>query len=223
VLVGLAVLTATTNMIDSAWSEVLMPAWILDQGLGSDMLGTLFAVFSLAAVAGSALASIYASRLPRVPVFLIGYLLAGAPRYAAMAAGLPLPWVMGVFVVSGFGAGFINPVLGAVTFEHVPDILRGRVISLFNALAWSLMPFGALLGGLLTQHAGLAPTLAGLGAAYLVVTVLPVIIPAWRDFGRPTPAPAPGDVHPATEAPQDGEPAGAGTARTEPPLTPRGA
>lgn len=45
---------------------------------------------------------------------------------------------MAVFAVSGFGAGFLNPVLGAVLFERVPRRMGGRVSALGDSLAWAV-------------------------------------------------------------------------------------
>lgn len=185
VLLGLVLIPAMTNMLDTAWSEVLVPAWTLRHGGDARILGYLFASLTVAAVAGSALTTAFASRLPRVPAYLFGWLLAGAPRFLVMAGDAGIGWVIVTHVVAGFGAGFINPVIGAIQFERTPEHLRGRVLSTSGALAWSLMPVGSLLGGVATAHAGLPLTLALTGLMYLAVTMLPTVIPSWRDFERP--------------------------------------
>ncbi len=94
---------------------------------------------------------IWAARLPRYRIYLVAFLVTGLPRFAVFAVETPLVAVLLVFVASGFAAGFINPVLGAVTFERIPGPLIGRVTSMSTAMAWSLMPLGGLLGGLLVD------------------------------------------------------------------------
>lgn len=185
-LLALALIPAVTNMFDAAFSEVLMPAWTIERGEDAQVLGYLFASFSIAAVAGSALATAFATRLPRFPMYLVGFFVAGAPRFVVMALGVDLRWVVVTLVVGGLGAGFINPILGAVQFERIPASMRGRVISTSSALGWSLMPVGSLAGGFAATHAGLPLTLIVIGISYLVVTMLPAVIPAWRDFDRIT-------------------------------------
>lgn len=88
-----------------------------------------------------------AHRLWRRVVVLIGFLLAGAPRFLILAFDAPLGVVLAVFAVSGFGAGFVNPVLGAVLVERVPRRMLGRVNALGDSLAWAGIPLGGLLAG----------------------------------------------------------------------------
>ncbi len=71
-----------------------------------------------------------------------------------LALGAPLWVVLATCVLGGFASGFLNPILGAVIYERVPDAVMGRVTTLSNALCWSLMPFGGLLGGVLSDVFG---------------------------------------------------------------------
>lgn len=86
-------------------------------------------------------------------------MIGGVPRFAAMALGIPLWAVLAVLTVGGLGFGFINPIIGAITYERIPAALLGRVRTLTTALAWSGIPFGGLLGAALTTLAGLSGTL----------------------------------------------------------------
>ncbi|MEU6618368.1 MFS transporter [Streptomyces parvus] len=112
-------------------------------------------------------------------------LLAGAPRFLVLALDAPLGVVLAVFAVSGFGAGFINPVLGAVLVERVPRRMLGRVNALGDSLAWSGIPLGGLLAGAAVTAAGLTPVLLVCGAAYLLTTTLAGLRPEWRAMDRP--------------------------------------
>ena len=126
------------------------------------------------------------------------FLLAGPPRFLLLALdveiGLGLRLVVGVTVVSGFACGFINPVLGAVLYERIPPALTGRVTALEGAICWSLLPFGGLLGGLLVRATDLRTALVVVGAGYLVVTLSPLAVPAWRDLDETRPPRAGGNV-----------------------------
>ena len=134
-------------------------------------------------------AGAWAVRLPRYRVYLLAFLICGAPRYLVLAWDNPLWLVLPVAVVSGFGAGFINPVLGAVIFERIPQPLVGRVTSLTTALAFALMPLGGLLGGVLVSGFGLTAAMLACGAAYFLVTMGPAVDPRWREMDdRPDPA-----------------------------------
>ena len=183
-LLGLSLMVAVTNLLDQAFVAVLVPVWARDTGGGAAAVGTLFAVFSGAAIAGAALASVYATRLPRYTTYLVAFLICGSPRFVVLALESPLSVVLAMAVVSGFGAGFINPVLGAVIFERIPAHLVGRVSALNTALCWSLIPFGGLVGGLLVGGFGMSGAMLACGAAYFAATMLPALQPRWREMDR---------------------------------------
>lgn len=189
VLVAVVTMVAVTNLLDQAYSAVLVPVWARQSGGGAGAVGLLFAAFAGAAVLGSVLAASFAARLPRFTTYLLAFLVCGAPRFVVLALPSPLWAVLGVAVAGGFAAGFINPVLGAVIFERIPAPLVGRVSSLNTALCWVGIPFGGLVGGVLVGTAGLAPALLLVGGAYLLATLLPAVQPRFRQLD-PTPASA---------------------------------
>ena len=61
----------------------------------------------------------------------------------------------------------------------------GRVTTLSNALCWSLMPLGGLLGGVLADSLGISAALLIVGVAYLAATMAPLAIPSFRQFDKP--------------------------------------
>lgn len=184
VLLGITIMVALTNLLDAAYSTVLIPVWAVDAGRGAGAIGLVFAVFSGASALGSVCAATWASGLSRYRTYLVAFLICGAPRYAVFALDSPLWLVLGVVAASGFAAGFINPVLGAVIFERIPDRLVGRVSSLTTAMCFALIPLGGLTGGLLVSGVGLPATMLVVGAAYLLVTMLPAVDPRWREIDR---------------------------------------
>jgi MFS family permease len=187
VLVGICGMVAVTNLLDQAYAALLVPVWGRHSGYGVGAVGLLFAVFSAAAIAGAMAASTWAQRLPRFRTYLVAFLLAGAPRFVVLALPAPLWAVLAVAVMCGLAGGFINPVLGAVTFERIPAPMMGRVTTLYSALCWSLIPFGGIVGGVLVAGLGLSPALLLVGAGYLAATLLPALQPRWREIDhRPT-------------------------------------
>ncbi|GAA4669415.1 MFS transporter [Nocardioides nanhaiensis] len=183
-LLGITVMVALTNLLDMAWSAVLMPVWAVTSGEGAAALGLLLALMSGCSALGAACAAAFASRLPRYTVYLVGFLLTGLPRFAIFVVEVPLVAVAAVFAVAGFASGFLNPVLGAVIFERIPAPLVGRVSSLSTALCFALMPLGGLVGGLLVESWGLAAAMLTCGVAYLLVTTAPALDPRWRELDR---------------------------------------
>ncbi len=183
VLLGIAFMVALTNLIDLAWSSVLMPVWA-QQHTGPETLGLLFATFTGFAAAGSAVAAAIGDRMRRYPTYLICFLVTGIPRFLAIAFGAPLWVVFVVFAIGGCASGFLNPILGAIQFERIPAHVLGRVMSLISAFAWGLMPLGGLLGGGLVSAFGLTTALVACGIAYFAVTMFPAIDPTWKQIER---------------------------------------
>ncbi|GAA2483326.1 hypothetical protein GCM10010276_21010 [Streptomyces longisporus] len=92
--------------------------------------------------------------------------------------------MLAVFAVSGFGSGFLNPVLGAVLFERVPRRMLGRVNALGDSLAWAGIPLGGLLAGAAVASVGLVPVLLACGTVYFLTTNLTGLRPEWRQMDR---------------------------------------
>ncbi|WP_433404318.1 MFS transporter [Streptomyces sp. CA-146814] len=183
-LLAVIVVVGITNLLDAALTSLMIPVWAGESGNGPAAIGLVSTVMGAAAAGGSLIAAMAAHRLPRRAVFLIGFLLAGAPRFLVLAVDAPLGVVLAVFAVSGFGAGFINPVLGAVFIERVPRRMLGRVNALGDSLAWSGIPLGGLLAGAAVTVAGLTPVLLVCGAAYFLTTTLAGLRPEWRAMDR---------------------------------------
>ncbi len=173
-----------TNLLDAGFSTVLIPVWARQSGNGPAAIGLLGGVTGAAAVGGSLVAAVYAHRMRRRAVFFAGFLLAGAPRFLVLAADAPMGVVLAVFAVSGFGAGFLGPVLGAVLYERIPRRLLGRVNAVGDSVARAGVPLGGLLAGTAVTAAGLVPVLLAAGAAYVVTTNLAGLRREWRELDR---------------------------------------
>jgi MFS family permease len=193
VLVAVCAMVAVTNLVDQAYVTVLAPVWAKESGAGVEVLGAMFAVVSGASVLGALAAARWGETLPRYRTYVVAFLIAGAPRFVVMAVESPLWAVFAVTVVAGAASGFLNPILGAVILERIPDPLMGRVSSLNTAICWSLMPLGGLLGGVAVTALGLSPALLLAGAAYFLTTMAPTRVPSFRAMDRmPRESPRPG-------------------------------
>ncbi|QDZ10091.1 MFS transporter [Devosia ginsengisoli] len=190
VLRALVIMIAITNLFDQAYATVLLPVWVRTAGLDVTWVGIFLAAFSGASIVGAGIAAAIGERLPRLTVYTIGFLCAGPMPLAIFAMDAALPVLVGVLVVSGFAAGFLNPILGVILFERIPSAMVGRVIALFGALAWGLMPFGGLYAGLLVDNLGIVVALGITGLLYLLATLAPVAIPSFRQMRRKPLVPA---------------------------------
>ncbi|MEU8403805.1 MFS transporter [Nonomuraea sp. NPDC048892] len=190
-LLTLIAMVCVTNLLDAAFGQVLGPVWAKESGYGPVLLGLCGSVMGLTAVGGSLVAAAVAHRLPRRPVLFVAFLIAGPPRFLLLAFDLPVAAIVAVFAVGGFAGGFLNPILGAVSFERVPRHLLGRVAGLQTSLSFVGTPLGGLLAGVAVTVTGLAPVLLACGAAYVLAIVLTGLRPEWRemDLLRARPAP----------------------------------
>ena len=184
VLVGLVVMIAVTNLFDQAYAIVLLPVWVRNAGLDVSWVGIFLAIFSGAAIVGATLAAMTAERLPRLVIYVLGFVFAGPVPMAALALHLPLPAILAVLPLSGFAAGFLNPIIGAILFERIPKPMVGRVIALVGALAWALIPFGGLYAGVLVDNAGIAVALGMTSFFYLLAALSPLARPSFRQMNR---------------------------------------
>lgn len=69
-------------------------------------------------------------RLPCLLLYTIGFFCAGPLPMAVFALNLPVPQILGVLLLAGLAAGFLNPIVGTILFERIPAPMAGRVVAL---------------------------------------------------------------------------------------------
>ncbi|WP_225828865.1 MFS transporter [Streptomyces naphthomycinicus] len=195
---------AATNLLDQAFMSVLLPVWAKETGNGAEAIGLVVSVFAATSIVAALVAAGVAERLPRRAVYLIGFTLGGVPRFVAMATGAPLWLVLAVLAAGGLGSGFVNPIVGAVTYELIPTPLLGRVKTLAQAVTWAGIPFGGLLGAGLVTLAGTSGALWIVGGLYLVAIGVPAMNREWSGMRKPTEP----DASPVGTAHENGRAAG---------------
>ncbi|WP_174843929.1 MFS transporter [Cryobacterium sandaracinum] len=177
-------LVLVTNLLDAARGSTLMPLYANDRLGGAAALGLLVAVMGGCALVGNVAFGFVAHRVPRRVTLAVCFALAGGPSSATFAVGAPLPVLVAMTALSGLAAGAINPILGTVELERVPEHMRGRVFGLINAGAWAGVPFGALLGGIAADTIGLSLAFGIIAVVYTLVTLSPLSGGAWRAMER---------------------------------------
>jgi MFS family permease len=183
-------LVLVTNLFDAARASSMVPLYANERLGGAGALGLVVAVMGGAALVGNVAFGFVAHRVPRRVTFALCFALAGGPPNAAFALQAPLPVLVAAVAVAGLAAGSLNPILGAVEFERVPEHLRGRVFGLINAGAWAGVPLGALLGGIAVDTIGFAVAFGFVAVAYTLVTLTPLTGGTWRQMERARPGPA---------------------------------
>ncbi len=184
---AVVVLVLCTNLLDAAKSTVLLPVAAEANLGGAVAFGLLVGTMGGGALVGSLLFAAVGHRLPRRPLFVGGFLLAGGPPLLALAAAVPLPVQLAVTAVAGLAAGSLNPIIGTLKLERVPAGVRARVYGVIGAAAWAAVPLGALVAGWAVELVGLTPTLLACGVLYLLAALVPLRGGPWASMG---PAPA---------------------------------
>ena len=182
-LLAIVIMVMATNFLDAVFSGVVQPVFVKQvYGRALD-LGLLIGANGAGAVIGALIFSVVGPRLPRHADFVVGFVLTSLKFF--LYATYPPLWVALVFVVVfSMGAGPLNPIIGAVEYERVPKNMRGRVGGAISAGAWSAMPLGMLIGGVLTEKLGVFSMLIGLGVIYFITTLSMAFIPAMKEMNR---------------------------------------
>jgi MFS family permease len=186
VILTIVIVVMLTNFLDAAFGGVILPVYV-KQVLGSPInLGLILAANAGGAVLGALAYGVVGHCLPRRGTFVAMFVFASLQLWA-FALYLPLPALLTVVIVCSVGAGPLNPIIDAVSYEHIPADMRGRVLGTITAGAWLAMPLGVLLGGVLTEQLGVGPLLVLLAVAYLATTLTMALLPALRGMDRPVP------------------------------------
>ena len=146
-------------------------------------LGLLISANGGGAVIGGLIFAAVGHRLPRHATFVAAFMFTGL-RFGVYAL-YPPAWVLIlVTLITSMGAGPINPIIGAIQFERIPAPMRGRVFGAMTAGAWTAMPLGMLLGGILTDRLGTFVMMIGMALAFLLATGSMAFIPAFKEMDR---------------------------------------
>ena len=188
-LITVTLMIAVTNLLDIAKSSVFLPVWAVANGHGVATVGLLLTCFAVTAMISSLVASAVGSRLPRRVTYFVAFAVAGPPPFLVLGLDLPLWAIAVVFGISGFAAGFLNPMLGAIFFERIPQPLLGRVGGLADGVCWAGVPFGGLVAAGLIALTGLTPALIIAAGLYAAATLLPALA-SRASFDPPPSGPA---------------------------------
>ena len=185
-ILGLVAMIALTNLLDQALFAVILPVWVRDLQGSPEALGLIAGSIAVGALVGSGMAAWLGPRLPRRATYGVGFFVAGAPLFFALAftSTLWLPTALGL--LAGLTGGAINPILSAIWYERIPPHLLARVLGAIKASAWIGIPLGPLVGGLLTETFGLQAALLITGAMMVLATLPPFVFPVFAGY-RPVP------------------------------------
>jgi MFS family permease len=181
---AIVVMVLVTNTLDAGMGGVLMPVYANEVLHSVVALGLMAGAFGVTAFLGTLVFAWIGHKLPRVATLVVGFTLGGPSRFFLLAAMPGVGIVIVGFAIAGIGIGPINPILGTLGYERVPAELRARVFGALTAGVMAGAPIGALLAAACVEAAGLQTTLIAFGIVYLVCTLSPIVVPAWRGANR---------------------------------------
>lgn len=189
-LLGITVLTTLAQGLDQGWSTVILPVDVRDKLHSVVVLGTAETAFAAGALTGAIAYSMLAERLPRWPVYTLGFIIVGMPRFAvATLTGSPAPLIV-MMTIEGLACGPLTPITSSITYQLTPESMRGKAIGTMTATALAATPFGALAAGTLIDSLGLPAATALFGGIYLLVTLIPAVFPLYKQMSEPALRPA---------------------------------
>jgi MFS family permease len=151
-----ALAVAAANLI---WGgvDVVLIVRAREHGASAASIGVLFALMGVGGLLGSLVAPAIGRRFA-IPIIVIGAFWVEAALVGAFALTYD-PYVLGVLAaLAVFPAPAWNAVVVGARLTLTPDRLRGRVNSVARLVSGSMVPLGALAGGLLAAALGTTST-----------------------------------------------------------------
>jgi MFS family permease len=172
VIRDMTISSAIGNVALQVQGAVLYLYLVRELELDAALIGTIFALRSLAGLVGAAAAGGFARRFGPGPAIVFGTLLLEVGLFAIALAAGPRPLVVatlvGAHLLLGFGAPIYSVNQIGVRQSLTPDHLLGRVNASRRFIVFGSGPIGALIGGALGEAIGWRPTLfVGGGLALL--------------------------------------------------------
>jgi MFS family permease len=174
-----------TNFLDAAMSSVIAPVYFKQIFNDPAVLGLASGVLGGMALATALYVGAVGIRWPRRLTFSIAFIIV-ALRMPVMALVPDVPVLLLIYAMTGLAAGFLNPIMSAVSFSRTPPNMRARVFGVTTAGALLGTPLAGVSGFVL-DRIGLIPTLVVCGTLYLVTTLSLLFNPAIRDMDGEAP------------------------------------
>lgn len=170
-LPSMIVMLFVLNMFNQAAIAVFIPLWVEEVLHTPEALGLVLGTFAAGAVLGSVVFTVISPKLPMYQTFMLGAVLAGAPRLLVLGLTHEVVVVCVVMFAAGLAMSAINPVIGAMLYERVPPELQTRAFGVCTAITFTGIPVGGVLGGLAVTGLGIDPAILVAGVLCLLATV----------------------------------------------------
>jgi MFS family permease len=158
------------NTIFASGFLYLGPALADELGQGADGLGLVLSASGLGAIVGGLRLAASSGRRRRARV-LVASGLGLAAGLVGIGFSSSFTITLALMLVVGWGTVTYSATSNTVIQAIVPDVLRGRIMSLYTVVMVGLMPVGSLLLGFIADRVGTASALGLGGAVWGVIVV----------------------------------------------------
>jgi MFS family permease len=157
------------NTIFASGFLFLGPSLARDLGQGAEGLGLVLSAAGVGAVIGGLRMAAQGRRRRRARILLVAGLGLAASLIGVGVAG-SFPATLVLMLAVGWGTVTYSTTSNTVIQNIVPEVLRGRIMSLYTVVMVGLMPIGSLILGAFADRIGTAVAL-GIGGAIWGVIV----------------------------------------------------
>ena len=190
ILWRIAACTATTNLgSNMVFGAVFLVFAYRQLHLSAGVVGVVFALSSVGALAGAFLAGWVARKLGIGPTLGVMVIVGGLALLATPIALVGAPAV--ILATTGFIEGLTIPIynINQVSLRQAitPDRVQGRMNATMRTIVWGTIPLGAFIGGILGTSIGLVQTIALGGILSTLAASWIFLGPVIRLREQPTP------------------------------------
>ena len=169
----MAFLTGSYNLLSAGYLLVIIA--LAKQMHASDFaIGVIFSIAGVGGIVGSILGAPLQKRL-RFPVVIIGTTLVGMALWPPLIFAPTIWWLGAISAVSFLTGPIYNVTQFSYRLALIPDVLQGRVNSVFRLLAFGGQPIGLALTGLALEHIGTDNTIWIIFAGFIVMSLSTVL------------------------------------------------
>lgn len=177
-LSALVVLIGLTNIVFAALPLVTIVR-ARELGASPALVGVLFAMLGVGAVAGSLVAP-WAQRRLAGRVVIIGTLWLWAVQLAVVPFLAHVVAIGAVVATTSLAGPSFNVLVASYRYALTPDRLQGRTQSVARLVTWGTIPLGNLAGGVLLQSVGATSSFVALSGVMAAIALVSTLIPVVR-------------------------------------------
>lgn len=134
------------------YENILSPMVLARSGGNNLFLGMVNACMGIGGIAGGVIVSVKKESRRKAMAIYVSAALSFLFGDLMMAVGRNAFWWSAAAMAASFPIPFIMANQNAILYRRIPDFMQGRVFSVRNAVQYSTIPVGILLGGSLADY-----------------------------------------------------------------------